>query len=155
MKIFSEPLSWDSSLHSAPTVLGFGLFMDSQIAWMFCVRKFLDLIFSLTDVSISSTMSSMPEILTYLPGIQFVRLASVVPVPIPKLLLPEFLRFMFSLLLLFLFSGFEHFHPLSSTVYLFLDFFKRFIDFLQLFVFSWISLIDLLTSSLRTAIIFI
>jgi hypothetical protein len=40
-----------------------GLFMIFQIFWMFCVRKFLDLIFSLTDTSISFIVSSMPQIL--------------------------------------------------------------------------------------------
>lgn len=44
-----------------PIILRFGLFTISQISWMFCVRKFLDLTFSLTDVSISSIASSIPE----------------------------------------------------------------------------------------------
>ena len=45
----------------APIIVRLGLLMVSQISWMFCVRNFLDLTFSLTDVSISSIVSSMPE----------------------------------------------------------------------------------------------
>jgi hypothetical protein len=52
LKIFSGPLSWESS-SSIPIIFRFGLFMVSQIFWMFCVRNFLDLAFSLTGVSIS------------------------------------------------------------------------------------------------------
>jgi hypothetical protein len=37
-----------------PITLRLGLFMVSQISWMFYVRSFLDLTFSLIDVSTSS-----------------------------------------------------------------------------------------------------
>lgn len=47
---------------------------------MFCVRKVLDLTFYLTDVSISSTMSSMAEVLSSVSYILLVMLNSVVAV---------------------------------------------------------------------------
>jgi len=57
LNIFSEPLSWLSSLSSIPIIFRFGLFILSQISWIFCVRKFLDLTFSWTAVSISFILS--------------------------------------------------------------------------------------------------
>ena len=61
LKVFSRPWSWDFS-PSIPIILSLHLFMLSQISWMFCVRKFLDLTFSLIDISISSPVSSTSEI---------------------------------------------------------------------------------------------
>ena len=46
---------------------------------MFSVRDFLDLMFSLTDVSIFSIVSSTPEILSYITCTLLVMLAFVVP----------------------------------------------------------------------------
>ncbi|KAL6092796.1 hypothetical protein STEG23_024905, partial [Scotinomys teguina] len=40
--------------------LRLGLFMVSQISWTFCVMTFLNLVFSLTDESISSIVSEVP-----------------------------------------------------------------------------------------------
>jgi hypothetical protein len=51
LKICSQLWSWDMSPSSIPIILKLGLFI--QIFCMFCVRNFLDLTFSLTDVSIS------------------------------------------------------------------------------------------------------
>jgi hypothetical protein len=62
LKIFSGSWNWDSSPPSIPRRLG--LFMISQISWLFCVRNFLTLTFSLTDVSVSSTVSSILEMLS-------------------------------------------------------------------------------------------
>jgi hypothetical protein len=58
--------------------------MVSQISWIYCFRNFLDLTFSLTDVSISFTVSFMPEILYTVSCVLSVILLSVVPVLFPK-----------------------------------------------------------------------
>ena len=47
---------------------------------MLFIRKFLDLTFSLTDMSISSTLSSTSEILSSISCVLLVMLWSVVPV---------------------------------------------------------------------------
>ena len=59
LKIFSMFLDWDYS--PILLILRFDLFIVSQTSWMFCVRKFLDLTFYLTDASVSSIIST-PEI---------------------------------------------------------------------------------------------
>ncbi|KAL6084498.1 hypothetical protein STEG23_009279 [Scotinomys teguina] len=46
--------SWYSSPSSIPIIHMLDLFMVSQISWTFCFMTFLDLVFSLTDESISS-----------------------------------------------------------------------------------------------------
>jgi hypothetical protein len=58
------PLIWVSSSSSIPMILRFDLYIVSQISRMFCVRTVLDLAFSLTDVSISSIISLLPQILS-------------------------------------------------------------------------------------------
>lgn len=50
LKIFSGPSSWDSSSFIL-IILRFGICRRSQISWMFRVMNFLDLTFSLTNVS--------------------------------------------------------------------------------------------------------
>jgi hypothetical protein len=62
-KIFTGPLSWESSLSSIPIILRFSLLIVSWVSWMFCVRSFLHFSFSLTVVSMFSMVSSAPEIL--------------------------------------------------------------------------------------------
>lgn len=52
---------------------------------MFYVRKYLDLEFSVTEVSISSIIYSMPEILSSISYILLVMLASVVSDLFPRL----------------------------------------------------------------------
>lgn len=61
LKMFSGPLSWVSLLSSIPIILMFFFFIVSWISWMFWVRSFFYFEFSLTIVSISSKVSSMPE----------------------------------------------------------------------------------------------
>lgn len=51
---------------------------------MFCVSNFSDLTFSFSELSISSTISSLPEILPSV-YVLLVKLSSVVPVQIPKI----------------------------------------------------------------------
>ncbi|KAL6048962.1 hypothetical protein STEG23_028086 [Scotinomys teguina] len=51
-------LSWYSSPSSIPIIHRLGLFMVSQISWTFCFMTFLDLVFSLTDESVSSILLS-------------------------------------------------------------------------------------------------
>jgi hypothetical protein len=63
LKIFTGPLSWESSLASLPVILRFGLLMVSWISWMFWIRSFLHFAFSLTVLSMFSKVSSVPEIL--------------------------------------------------------------------------------------------
>jgi hypothetical protein len=46
LKIFTGPLSWESSLSSIPIILRFGLHIVSWISWMFLVRIFLPFTFS-------------------------------------------------------------------------------------------------------------
>ena len=41
LKIFTDLLSWESSLSSIPTILRFGILIVSWISWMFWVRSFL------------------------------------------------------------------------------------------------------------------
>jgi hypothetical protein len=45
LKIFTNPLIWESSLSSIPTILRLCLLIVSWISWMFWVRRFLHFIF--------------------------------------------------------------------------------------------------------------
>jgi hypothetical protein len=58
LKIFSGPLSWESFSSSIPVIFRFALFIMSQISWMFYIINFLDFVFSLPDILISSIMST-------------------------------------------------------------------------------------------------
>jgi hypothetical protein len=51
---------------------------------MFCIRNFLDLTFSLTYVSISSIISSVPRILSFIFCILLAILVSAVPAYLPR-----------------------------------------------------------------------
>lgn len=84
LKTFSVSFTWVSSPSSIPIIFRLGLFMVSQISWKCCVRIFPDLTFSLTEVSIPSIMSLVPEILSSISCILLMRLPSVVPVQLPK-----------------------------------------------------------------------
>jgi hypothetical protein len=84
LKIFSGPWSCGSSPSSIPIIHRLDLFMVSQIFWMFCVRNFLDLTFSLAGVSISSIISSTPESLSSISCTLLVMFVSVVPVLLPR-----------------------------------------------------------------------
>ena len=66
LKVFSGPLNWELSPSSSPIILRFGLFIVSQISWMFRVRNFLHLAFSLIYVSIPSMVSSIYGIFYFL-----------------------------------------------------------------------------------------
>ena len=83
--MFSSLLNQQSLPFSVPITHRFGLFIVSQLSWMFSVRNFVHFAFSLTDVSIFSMVSSTPEILTSISCILFMMLISVVPVIFPKL----------------------------------------------------------------------
>jgi hypothetical protein len=62
LKIFSCPLSWESLLSSIPIIHRFGIFIVSCTSWMFWVTSLLRFAFSLIVVSMSSMVSSIPEI---------------------------------------------------------------------------------------------
>ena len=64
LKIFTDPLSWESSLSSIPIFLRFGLLIVSWTSWMLWVRIILHFALSLTVVSMFSMVSSAPEILS-------------------------------------------------------------------------------------------
>ena len=75
LKIFTGPLSWESSLSSIPMILRLGLLIVSWISWMFWVRIFLHFAFPLIVVLIFSMESSAPEILSSISCILLVLLA--------------------------------------------------------------------------------
>jgi hypothetical protein len=78
---FSGPFCCDSLPSSNPIILRLGILMVFQIFWMFCVRNFfLYFILPLTNVIISSIVSSMPDILSSISYILLVMLMSVFPV---------------------------------------------------------------------------
>jgi hypothetical protein len=79
LKLFSGPLSWDPLPSSIPVILRFNHFVVSRISWIFWVRSFSYFVFSLTDESIPSMVSSMPEILSSISCILLLMLESVAP----------------------------------------------------------------------------
>ena len=106
----------------------------SLISWIFfvvVVRHFLDLAFSLTDITISSMASSMPEILSSTSCVLLVMFAAIVPLLFPR----------------FSISWVASFYVISIT---FISIFKSqtvlFISFAHLIVFYCISLYLLICS---------
>lgn len=80
---------------------------------------------SLVNVSISSVVSPMPKILSWIP---LVRIAFEFPAWVPKCFFsrfPEILGFGFSLLILFLLSVVRLFYSFLSTLGVLIDFLKR------------------------------
>lgn len=107
--------------------------MVSHICWMFCARSVLDLTCALTEVSISSIMSLLPEIMSSSSHILSVRLVSEVLVIAPKFFISRFPQFCFFFFFLILFplSGLEMFYLFISTFcFVLIDFFKEFIHLL-------------------------
>jgi hypothetical protein len=82
---------------------------------MFCVKKFLDLAFSLTHVFISSIISSTLEILSSISYILLVKLASVVLFAYLEFSFPEFPQFVVSFLLLLNLFIYSLYTPISAS----------------------------------------
>ena len=123
--VFPVPFSWSFSF-SAPIILSFGLFMVSQIFWMFGFKNLLDLTFSVTNESASCIVSSTTEILPYISLILLVMLASVVPVYLPRCSISR-IRLV-CVFLSCLFSSFQILNCLNSLHHL-LGIFLDFVDF--------------------------
>jgi len=79
LKIFTGPLSWESSLSSIPIILRFDLLIESWISYMFWTSSFFCFTLSLTVESMISMESSAPEILSSISCILLVKLLSTAP----------------------------------------------------------------------------
>jgi len=76
LKIFTGPLSWESSLSSIPIILRFDLLIESWISCMFWTSSFICFTLSLTVVSRISVESSAPKILSSISCILLVMVVS-------------------------------------------------------------------------------
>lgn len=108
----------------------FSLFKMSQISWLFSIRHSSYLTYSFTDASISSIISSTPEILCSVSPILLVILVSIAPVH-----LSDFSVYKISSVWVLIFVSISIFQVLALNI------------FLQLLVCSWLSLSDLFISS--------
>lgn len=121
--VFSKPLTRVSSVSSMPVIHIFVLLKVPQTSGMFfCVWSFLDLIFSLAEVFISSTLSSAPGILSSESCTPLAGLTSEVLFDILKFSFPVLFQFVFSSVILFVNT---YFHVLNYFHY-----------FIEPFVFS-------------------
>jgi hypothetical protein len=109
------PYSWASAYRNqcrlvmafAASHTRFCLFIVFQISWMFC---FLIFIFFDPVVYFSSIISSIPETLSSVSCILLGKIASQLPVQLPKFLFSDSFQFGFSLLILFPLSDLEFFN---------------------------------------------
>ena len=106
VKICSGHLIWESLFSSVLIILRFGLFLVSWISWILWVRRLLCFEFSLTVVSISSTVYFTLDILYSIFCILLVILTSVILDLFPRFFI-SFSSFVFSLLFLLPLLGLE------------------------------------------------
>ena len=122
--------------------------MVFHISWIFCIKLLLDLMFSWTDWSISSILSSVLEILSSLSFILLFMFALWFLIVLSWFLFLQFLLLVFSLLSLFQFSSLEYFLSYVSLLFPLRDLLMS-SNFL--FVFFAISLRNFFISSLRAS----
>lgn len=103
LNIFAVLLSLYSP--SNPIIPRFGLILVSHITWIFCGMTSLDLMFSFTNDSISSILSSTPEILYSSLSFCLSCLYLQFLLIYLDFLFPKLPPYVFSLLPLFLFSS--------------------------------------------------
>jgi hypothetical protein len=104
LKIFTGPLSGESSLSSIPIIFWFGLLIVSWISWMFWVRIFLHFAFSLIVGSKFSMLSSVPEIVNSISCILLMVLVSMAPDLFPGVSISRVVSLCYFISLLFLLS---------------------------------------------------
>jgi hypothetical protein len=107
LKNFFVPSICFSSSDPIPIII-FSLFTESQVFSVFYTRCSLDLNFFLTNIITSTIMCSLPEILSSMSCILWVKLVTVVPHGgILNSSVTDFSKFGLSLLILYLLSGLE------------------------------------------------
>lgn len=110
LKMFCGTFPWISLLFPLFLLfLDFYLIILSQLSWMLCIRNFLYLTYSLTNVFISTIISSTSKILSLSPVFCWWDLSLRFGFNFPNFSFPDFPSFSISLLMLFILIYLEHF----------------------------------------------